>query len=90
MTEAHNATVVRRVVEAMWNQGDLDVADVLFTANYINHAGLIPDLVRGPEAMKVSVALPLFRQSLRSPSHRRPASRPASHRHPQRWPRGCR
>lgn len=57
MTEAHNATVVRRLVEAMWNQGDLDVADVLFTANYVNHAGLIPDLVRGPEAMKVSVAL---------------------------------
>jgi hypothetical protein len=57
MTEAHNATVVRRVVEAMWNQGDLAVADVLFTANYINHAGLIPDFVRGPEAMKVSVAL---------------------------------
>jgi hypothetical protein len=57
MTEAHNAAVVRRVVDAMWNQGDLDVADVLFTATYVNHAGLIPDLVHGPEAMKVSVAL---------------------------------
>lgn len=57
MTEAHNATVVRRVVEALWNQGDLDVADGLFTANYVNHAGLIPDFVCGPEAMKLSVAL---------------------------------
>ncbi len=57
MTEAHNAMVVRRVVEAIWNQGDLDVADGLFTAKYVNHAGLIPDFVCGPEAMKVSVAL---------------------------------
>ena len=56
MTEAHNAMMVRCVVEAIWNQGDLDAADLLFTADYVNHAGLIADLVRGPEAIKISVA----------------------------------
>jgi predicted SnoaL-like aldol condensation-catalyzing enzyme len=56
MAEAHNAALVRRAVEEIWNQGRLDVADVLFATDYINHAGLIPDLVRGPEAIKISVA----------------------------------
>lgn len=49
--------LVRAVVEEIWNQGDLDLADALFTDDYVNHGGLIPDLVRGPEAIKVSVAL---------------------------------
>ena len=57
MTEAHNAVLVRRMVEEIWNRGDLRVADLLFTSDYINHAGLIPDLICGPEAIKISVAL---------------------------------
>ncbi|MEP7187710.1 MAG: ester cyclase [Roseiflexaceae bacterium] len=56
MAEAHNAALVRRAVEEIWNRGQIDVADVLFASDYINHAGLIPDLVRGPEAIKISVA----------------------------------
>ncbi|MEO7911744.1 MAG: ester cyclase [Roseiflexaceae bacterium] len=56
MAEAHNAVLVRRVVEEIWNRGKLDVADVLFATDYINHAGVIPDFVRGPEAIKISVA----------------------------------
>jgi len=57
MAEAHNVALVRRAVEEIWNRGELDVADVLFAADYVNHAGLIADLVRGPEAIKISVAL---------------------------------
>ncbi len=57
MAEAHNAALVRRAVEEIWNQGELAVADVLFAADYINHGGLIPNLIRGPEAIKISVAL---------------------------------
>ena len=56
MAEAQNAALVRRAVEEIWNRGQLDLADVLFAADYVNHAGLIPDLVRGPEAIKISVA----------------------------------
>ena len=55
MAEAHNVALVRRAVEEIWNRGQLDVADVLFAADYINHAGLIPDFVHGPEAIKISV-----------------------------------
>src|SRR5579884_1950428 len=53
---AQNAAIVRSAVETVWNKGQLDVADSLFTATYVNHGGLIPDLVRGPEAIKLSVA----------------------------------
>ena len=56
MAEAQNAALVRRAVEEIWNRSELDVADVLFAANYVNHAGLIPDVLRGPEAIKISVA----------------------------------
>jgi hypothetical protein len=56
MAEAHNAALVRRAVVEIWNQGKLEVADVLFAADYVNHAGLISDLVSGPEAIKISVA----------------------------------
>jgi predicted SnoaL-like aldol condensation-catalyzing enzyme len=57
MAEVHNAVLVRRVVEEIWNRGELDLADRIFTSDYVNHAGLIPDLVRGPEAIKISVVL---------------------------------
>jgi hypothetical protein len=56
MAEAQNAALVRRAVVEIWNRGKLDLADVLFAADYVNHAGLIPDFVRGPEAIKISVA----------------------------------
>lgn len=55
--EAHNAAIVRCAVDNIWNRGELDLADSLFAATYVNHGGLIPDLVRGPEAIKISVVL---------------------------------
>jgi hypothetical protein len=52
-----NRDLVRRAVEEIWNQGDLALADVLFAPTYVNHGGLIPDLLQGPEAVKSAVAL---------------------------------
>ena len=49
--------LVQRVIEEIWNQGDLDLADALFSSNYVNHGGLIPDIVLGSEAIKVSVVI---------------------------------
>lgn len=53
---AHEA-LVRQAIEVIWNRGDLDAADQLFAPGYVNHYGLIADLVLGPEAIKVSAAL---------------------------------
>jgi hypothetical protein len=52
-----NGEVVRRAIEEIWNHGDLAMADTLFAAAYVNHGGLIPDVVLGPEAIRVGVAL---------------------------------
>jgi hypothetical protein len=49
-------TLVRRAIEAIWNRGNLDVADELFAPGFVNHNGLITDLVFGPEAIKISAA----------------------------------
>lgn len=57
MVSAHDAGLVQRVIDEIWNAGDLDLADELFGETYINHGGLIPDLVPGPEGVKFSVAL---------------------------------
>lgn len=49
--------LVHVVIEEIWNRGKLEMADELFTHDYVNHGGLIPDLLRGPEAIKLSVTL---------------------------------
>jgi hypothetical protein len=57
MSTSANETLVRRAIEAIWNRGDLDAADELFAPVYVNHYGLIADLVVGPEAIKISAAM---------------------------------
>jgi hypothetical protein len=57
MSSSNNEQLVRRAVEAIWNLGDLDLADELFAPDYVNHHGLIADVVLGPEAIKISAAL---------------------------------
>jgi hypothetical protein len=52
-----SASVVRRAVDEIWNQGNLDVADALFAESYTNEGGLVPNIVLGPEAIKVAAAL---------------------------------
>lgn len=57
MSASDNEMLVRRAIEAIWNRGDLDVADELFAADYVNHDGLVADVGLGPEASKISAAL---------------------------------
>ena len=54
---AHAHAVIHQAVKDIWNEGRLDVADVLFASDYLNHGGLITDLVHGPEAIKISAIL---------------------------------
>src|SRR3954465_13578859 len=56
-TAAANSRLVRQVSGEIWNGGNLDLADNLFASDYFNHGGIIPDLVRGPEAIKISVVM---------------------------------
>jgi hypothetical protein len=52
-----NAALILRIVDEVWNAGDLDLADELFAPFYINRGGLIPDMLLGPETIKLGVAL---------------------------------
>ena len=52
-----NGTLIQRAVEEIWNNGSLELADSLFAPTYINHGGLVPNLIRGPDAIKLSVIL---------------------------------
>ncbi len=52
-----NKNVVRRLFEEVWNKGNLQVTDDLFTPNYTHHDSSTPDVGRGPESEKKRVAL---------------------------------
>jgi steroid delta-isomerase-like uncharacterized protein len=47
-----NKNVVRRLVEEVWNKGNLPLADELFTPNYAHHDSSTPDVGRGPASEK--------------------------------------
>jgi steroid delta-isomerase-like uncharacterized protein len=52
-----NKKVVRRLIEEVWNKGNLPLADELFTPNYAHHDSSTPDVGRGPESEKKRVTL---------------------------------
>jgi predicted SnoaL-like aldol condensation-catalyzing enzyme len=52
-----SSDLVHIAIEEIWNRGEIQLADALFSPDYINHGGMIPDMIRGPEAVKLSVAL---------------------------------
>lgn len=49
--------LIRRAIREVWNEGRIEIADELFARDYVNHGGLIPDLISGPEVIRVSVVL---------------------------------
>lgn len=57
MSIEKNMALVRRAVGEIWNGLDLDLADEVFGAAYVNHGGGIPDAVTGPESIKFAVVL---------------------------------
>jgi steroid delta-isomerase-like uncharacterized protein len=52
-----NKNVVRRLFEEVWNKGNLQVTDELFTPNYSHHDLATPDVGRGPESEKKRATL---------------------------------
>lgn len=52
-----NKSVMRRLVEELWNKGDLSLADQFFTPNYTHHDPATPDFGRGPESEKKRASL---------------------------------
>jgi predicted ester cyclase len=53
----HNKATVRRLVEELWNKGNLSVADELFAPTYEHHDASTLDFGRGPEGEKKRATL---------------------------------
>src|SRR5205807_5809636 len=53
----NNKAIVRRLIEEVWNKGNLSLVDELFAPNYEHHDSSTPDLGRGPEGEKKRAAL---------------------------------
>ena len=52
-----NKNLVRRLFEEVWNKGNLQVTDDLFTPNYAHHDSSTPDVGRGPEGERKRATL---------------------------------
>jgi steroid delta-isomerase-like uncharacterized protein len=52
-----NKTVVRRLIDELWNKGNLQVADEIIAPMYQHHDASTPDLGKGPEGEKKRVNL---------------------------------
>ena len=44
--------LARRSFDEIWNTGNLDVADELFSPDYVNHDPTSPEVPPGPEGVK--------------------------------------
>jgi steroid delta-isomerase-like uncharacterized protein len=47
-----NKALARRVLEEMFNKGNLDVADELLATDYVDHDPAMPEDIHGPEGFK--------------------------------------
>jgi steroid delta-isomerase-like uncharacterized protein len=56
MSESNKA-VVRRLIEEVWNKGNLQVADELYGPSYTHHDPSTPDVGRGAESEKKRATL---------------------------------
>ncbi|MBN1148254.1 MAG: ester cyclase [Anaerolineales bacterium] len=60
MSIEKNKTIMRRMIEEIWNKGNMSVADELFSANHTSPSA--PDLPPGPDSVKMLATM--FRQAM--------------------------
>lgn len=56
-TTQDSKEVVRRSIEEAWNEEDIELVDELVAPDGVQHDPTLPDLPRGPDAMKQSIRL---------------------------------
>ena len=57
MSTQENKALARRVLEEMFNKGNLDLADEVFAPDYVDHDPAMPEDIRGPEGFKEYVSM---------------------------------
>jgi hypothetical protein len=53
-----NKAIIPRLVEELWSEGNLSIADEFFSQNYTHHDPSTPDLVKAQKVKKTSDILP--------------------------------
>lgn len=53
--ESSNVMLTRRVIEGLWNRGNLVIADEVFASTFVSHNPDNPDLPLGPAGARQSV-----------------------------------
>ena len=57
MSAEENKALARRVIEGMFNEGNLDLADEVFAPDYGGHDPAMPEDIHGPEGFKEFVSM---------------------------------
>ena len=57
MSAEENKALARRVIEEMFNEGNLDVADEILAPDYVDQDASSPQEIRGPEGLKAFVRM---------------------------------
>jgi len=60
MSIENNKAIMRRMIEEIWNKGNMNVADELFSADHTSPSA--PDLPAGPESVKMLAGM--FREAM--------------------------
>ena len=57
MSAEENKALARRLIEEMFNRGNLDAADEIFAPDHVNHDPGSPEEIRGPEGFRGNVGV---------------------------------
>lgn len=57
MTSIENANTLRKVIDEVWNRGQMAIADMVFSADYVDHDPATTITTRGPEAVKQNATM---------------------------------
>ncbi len=57
MSAQENKALARRVIDEMFNKGNLDLADEVFAHDYVDHDPAMPEDIHGPEGFKEFVGM---------------------------------
>jgi steroid delta-isomerase-like uncharacterized protein len=57
LSTQENKALARRVLEEMFNKGNLNLADEVFAPDYVDHDPAMPEDIRGPEGFKEYVSI---------------------------------
>ena len=57
MSTQENKAIVRRLLEDIWSNGNLNVVDEIFTTNFVRHGPALEGEVSGREAVKKLVTM---------------------------------